>query len=86
MTNITDIAYTRYLARQKFKDRFLAVFGKPLDKRFFNNLTGFDAIAFDVFVSPEPNESTIDAIRRQYGQEAVEIIEGLLKAESNWHN
>jgi len=81
--NITEIAYSRYLTREEIKDDFLRIFKVPLNKKFFNNLTGFDVIAFDEFIQPEENESTYEAITRKYGQEGEDLIKKLMKTESD---
>ena len=80
--DITQIAYSRVITREEFKDEFLRIFKVPLNKRFFENLTGFDVIAFDEFIQPEENESSYGAICRKFGQEGEDLIKNLMKTEA----
>ncbi len=81
--SLSEIAYSRYLTREQHKDEFLRIFRVPLDKQFFNNLTGFDVLAFDKFVDPKDGENTITAIQRIYGQDGANVIKNLMATESN---
>lgn len=54
---------------RKFQDTF----GVRL-KRYWDNITGFDVIAFDEVIKPKRNESSMEAVRRQWGDEAVSLI------------
>lgn len=59
------------------QSEFLATFKVALGS-YWELMFGFDVIAFDDFVKPCENESTKDAIRRQYGDRAVSLIERLI--------
>jgi len=39
---------------------------------------GFDIVAFDKFVAPEENESLNAAVRRRYGEKAVQLVIDIL--------
>ncbi|MDP8218433.1 MAG: hypothetical protein P9M03_06885 [Candidatus Theseobacter exili] len=79
--DITQIAYSRVVTRDEFKDEFLRIFKVPLNKKFFENLTGFDVIAFDEFIQPKIDESSYEAINRRFGQEGEDLIKNLMKKE-----
>ena len=81
--SLLEIAYSRYLTREQYKEEFLRVFRVSLDKRFFNNLTGFDVLSFDKFIDPKDGENTITAIQRIYGQDGVNVIQNLMTTESS---
>lgn len=55
---------------------FFAVFGVPIE-RFWDKLTGFDVIAFDEWISPVRDESTMEAILRRYGEGATFLVDRL---------
>ncbi len=60
---------------QQFRDIF-----KVELARYMHPLFGFDIIAFDEqVVKPNDNESCRQAIVREYGQEAANLVEALLK-------
>jgi hypothetical protein len=56
---------------------FQRIFGVSLTS-YLNKITGFDIIKFDEFVRPKKNESTADALRRRWGQEAVNLVRALI--------
>lgn len=58
---------------------FRRIFGRNLDKKLWDNLTGFDVVAFDAMIKPVDGESTMDAVRSRYGDAAVRLIEHLLE-------
>jgi hypothetical protein len=58
--------------------RFQAVFKQKLTDFWQGNLLGFDVLKFDLFISPEPHESTKEAILRKYGEEGMKVINDLL--------
>lgn len=68
------------LAYQKHFDGFNQTFGTSL-RPLFEPMTGFDVIQFDDIVQPEGDESTLDCVRRKYGEDAVtmilELIDGI---------
>jgi len=58
--------------------QFTSIFGRNL-KTFWSGLFGFDLVKFDdEIVKPGKNESTEEAIRRQWGEDAVALIWSLL--------
>ena len=59
---------------------FAQVFHRPL-KDFWNPTWGFDVIAFDEkFIKPDEGESTNEAVRRKYGNEAVTLVNSLFRS------
>lgn len=66
------------LASLKLNVPFLQVFKVRLKTFWLGNLLGLDIIAFDQFIQPEENESCLDATRRRFDQEGVDIIRELL--------
>jgi len=68
----------RHAARRDANaNEFVQTFGVSLSK-YWNNLTGFDVIAFDDFIKPRQRESTAQAVKRKYGQAAVNLIHRLI--------
>lgn len=61
--------------------RFKNTFGIPLATPYWTRMFGFDTIAFDEFIKPKEGESTEDAVRRLYGDEAVNLINEILDWE-----
>jgi len=59
---------------------FSNTFGLRLAAPYWDRMFGFDVIKFDEFIQPEDGESTEDAIRRKYGDEAVKLVNDIL----NW--
>jgi hypothetical protein len=64
-----------------FRERFYHVFHKQL-KPYWSNLTGLDVIKLDELVNPQKNESTHDAILRQWGTPGGDLITAMLDAET----
>ena len=65
--------------KKKYHDnhaRFRDIFGDNLANYW--DLTGFDVIKFDDLIQPGENQSTDDAIREKYGQEAVDFAHSLI--------
>lgn len=59
-------------------DLFFGVFRVSL-KRFWDNITGFDIIAFDAWLQGADSvESAESVIRSRYGEEGVRLIRALL--------
>jgi len=58
-------------------ERFGQIFCRSLAD-FWDNLTGFDVVVFDRFIGPGENESTADAVKRKYGEEALALVKGLI--------
>ncbi len=57
---------------------FASVFGCSL-RPYWDMMAGFDVIRFDVEIAkPRDGESCAMAVRRQYGQEAVDLIRSLI--------
>ena len=46
-------------------------------RQYYNGIFGFDVVKFDDVVKPNEHESTSDAIKRQWGSDAVVVIEAL---------
>lgn len=63
-----------------FRERFYHIFHTQL-KPYWSNITGLDVIKLDELVKPEGNESTHQAILRQWGTPGGELINDMLAAE-----
>lgn len=64
--------------RLKYQQQFQLTFGISLGK-FWDVITGFDVVKFDEeVIKPPDGVSTRDQILKDYGEAAVEIIEGLI--------
>jgi len=61
----------------KHEIEFDAIFPRRL-RSFMSSITGFNVITFDEMISPSTHESTYDAIRRLYGDRAVDVIQSIL--------
>ena len=71
--------YARAIARSKYSSAFYDTFKVFLEKYWLGNLLGFDCIKFDIeIVKPSENESTYQAINRQWGDKGVELIRQLV--------
>ncbi len=76
-------AYMAEMKRQvydKFQAEFFRVFHIPL-QRYWSNLLGFDIIAFDDFLHTPTGLSLKERVERQYGEEALHLIEAILAEE-----
>lgn len=70
-----DKMAARAEARNKYFSEFQKTFGRNLRDFWENNYLGFDTIKFDEeVVKPNDNESTHDAIKRQWGDAALYMI------------
>jgi hypothetical protein len=67
--------------RRAFAPRFLKAFGTPLDKRFWDNLLGFDVVKFDDVVVKSGSRSMYEVVVFRFGQEAADLLKELLAAE-----
>ena len=73
-----------YILKNRMKtldncSEFCQTFNNTSLKKFWpDNIVGFDVIAFDEFIKPKENESTYEAVERQFGVKAVELIKRLL--------
>jgi len=75
---LADLCRSNARMRYTHGALFRWTFGVSLD-RFWDNLTGFDIVAFDEqVVRPEANESTAEAIERKWGAEARALAQGLV--------
>jgi hypothetical protein len=84
-----DSVQSKWLLRKKlfhkYESKFAETFKTPL--RFFYDInsdygliTGFDVLKFDNdVIQAKKNENVADAVKRQYGEEAVKMIELLIK-------
>ncbi len=64
--------------RLKYQQEFQLMFGISLSG-FWNVLTGFDVIKFDEkFLKTPDGISTVEFVKRNYGDYGVKIIEGLI--------
>ena len=69
----------RSIAYSQNCDKFYHFFKSFLKKYWQGNLLGFDVVRFDIeIVKPVDGESTIEAIRRKWGEEAVKVVEELV--------
>jgi hypothetical protein len=59
--------------------RFGELFGLPLSK-FWRPFAGFDMVRFDDVIQPAENQSLRECVKAKYGQEAVRLIEHLIRA------
>ncbi|KKN13382.1 hypothetical protein LCGC14_1007010 [marine sediment metagenome] len=66
------------MASLKLNMPFIKVFGVRLKTFWEGNILGFDIIAFDEFLKTRKDESTQQAIFRQFGQDGVNIVRELL--------
>ena len=66
-----DIKYRHY------KQEFLKTFKIPL-KEFYHRLLGFEIIEFDAWLKVPEGVSTADHIEKNYGIDAVKMVEHLL--------
>lgn len=58
---------------------FRRTFGRNI-RDFLDPVTGFDVIKFDDEIAKAPDgESTEDAVKRQWGEDAVVLIRSILK-------
>jgi hypothetical protein len=60
-------------------NRFRELFGWPLSK-FWQPFTGFDIVRFDDVIRPAKNQSLRACVEAKYGEEAVRLIEYLIRA------
>jgi len=65
------------IAKIKYGELFDQIFKKGMDD-FRCRAIGFDIVAFDKFVAPEENESLNAAVRRRYGEKAVQLVIDIL--------
>lgn len=79
-TNIADFCLKRRELFEKFRPSFYNIFHQHL-KLYWSNLTGLDVLLIDEFVKPIGNESTHDAIVRQWGKIGGDLITAILNAE-----
>lgn len=64
--------------RLKYSLQFSSIFHKNLAD-FWNIVTGFDIVKFDEkVIKPPDGTSTRDQILKDYGEEAVKVIDGLI--------
>ena len=60
---------------------FLQIFHVSISS-YWDIMTGFDVVKFDDYIKPiEGVESTADAIKRQYGDRALELVSLLIGYE-----
>lgn len=72
----------RYFLRVKdwYAREFMETFGKKIDEFWYNWFDlGLNVVYFDKFICPMEGESTHEAIARQYGENAVELVEKIVK-------
>jgi len=75
----TDRIQHNALTFQKLNHKFLATFGQPLSRFWPNHIVGLDVRRLDsLLVKPRKGETTFEAIRRQWGDAGVELIESLV--------
>jgi hypothetical protein len=72
MENKTIILYKKY-GRQ-----FQSIFAMPVHK-FLHPIFGFDVIRFDEFLRVPDGTSTKHFIEKKYGNEAVKLIQELIR-------
>jgi hypothetical protein len=78
MSHHLDSLANRQAMRQKHFDTFQRTFGQSLSK-FWHPLTGFDIIKFDeTVVKPGDDEAMSQAVVRQWGEPAADLIRDLL--------
>jgi hypothetical protein len=75
--SFSDMVANFMARRRRYHEPFKRLFGVDLGG-YWDNITGFDVVKFDDHVKPGKNESSIDAVRRQWGQEGVDMILKLL--------
>ena len=78
--NVAEFCLKRKEVYDRFWKQFYQIFHVQL-KPYWSNLTGLDVIKLDDLVKPKKNESTHDAILRQWGTEAGDLITAILDAE-----
>lgn len=62
----------------KYKDVFFKVFKKWFTPYWEGNIIGFDILKFDKDIGTPDDMSTADFVLQEYGQEGLDIINGLL--------
>lgn len=65
--------------REKYSSKFREVFGIEIT-RFMHPYWGFDIFAFDTWIGPIDGRSCAELTKEQYGQEGLDIINGLLES------
>lgn len=75
---IPDIMMKHREQEIKYGREFKKHFARSLHA-FMDYITGFDVIAFDEFLKTPDGISTHDWIIKEYGQDACDLIEKLLK-------
>jgi len=81
-SDVGKIVLRNRLASLKLNMPFCKVFGRRLVTFWQGNILGLDIIAFDKFIEPGDNESLNHAVLRRFGQEGLDIINGLLGIEN----
>lgn len=70
--------FTDNASKRKLAQKFEHIFGVPFNK-YFDNIYGFNILAFDDDVTKAPDGKSIeDVVRERYSQEAVDLIWELL--------
>ena len=73
------VSQTQQLSRGDAMQAFWYIFHLDIRKYYSNRLLGFDIVKFDEeIVKPNDGESTSQAIERQWGKDAITVIEALL--------
>jgi hypothetical protein len=64
---------------QRQASLFRQLFQLPLSQ-FWHPFTGFDIVRFDDVMKPARNQSLRACVRAKYGNDAVDLIESLIRA------
>ena len=77
MTTISDYIYSNAEKRAKHYSEFQSIFAVSL-RGFWDNVTGFDVIKFDEFISPADGVSCYAATAEKFGERSAALIKELL--------
>ena len=78
MATFRDIVISNQHTLRSNGNAFQSTFGVPLS-RFWNNLCGFDVVAFNDYLQCPENVSLADHITQKYGNEACNLVEVLIR-------
>ena len=73
---------SRHVSYQKHERRFRRIFGVSM-RPFLDLMTGFDIVRFDDWMKTPDGTSTSDFLRKTYGDEAHDLVTGLLDIGSD---
>lgn len=72
-----DLVMKHKRLQHDWSERFRATFGVPLSS-YMDTFTGFDICRFDSEVVKSGDSQMAEAVRRNYGEDAVTLIQALI--------